>query len=381
MRELIEIFNSYKEKADASFKPKLWSEENVLSCAEKAQLDTENIKFLSDFICYADEELKRFMWQFYYMMFESDEDFSGNIWQLEKIPLPEEAEEKFPGAIKACIYLLAAEHLKKWAENTEFNQEELVKSYFQRYKKIVDKNRYSHNTFGLCRLSSFMYGYAYPFILPIGLFTFQYKLQEPFCEVYENEKGEHLLVAVPYYNYDQKGFQSEEGYLPAYELKGDTLLAHTFGEKGKLSLTPETINLKEYKKILCPGDHVVTIHIPGERRLFKEEVKQSIEEAKRLCAKYLPPFKAIVCTTWFIDPNLRGEVILDGSNMAHFADLFDLACARDNKNISIFEHVFETSEQPLENLVPKNDFQKRLVRRALRGEKIYWTFGILKNDI
>ena len=39
------------------------------------------------------------MWQFYYMMFESDEDFSGNIWQLETIPLTEEAEEKFSQVI------------------------------------------------------------------------------------------------------------------------------------------------------------------------------------------------------------------------------------------------------------------------------------------
>lgn len=381
MSKIIEIFNFYKEKAEESFNFKFWSEENILSYAEKAKLDAENTKFLYDFICFADETLKRFMWQFYYMLFETNEDFSEDIWQLEEIPLPEEAEEKFPGAIKACIYLLASDNLEKWAENTEFDKNELVESYFQKYKKFVDRNRYSHNTSGLCRLSPFLYGYASPYILPIGLFTFQYRPAKPFCEVYENHKGEHLIVAVPYYNYDQKGFPAQEGYLPVYELKGDTLLANTFGKKGQLNLTPRTISMKEYKKILKPGDRVVTIHIPGGKPLVKEEVKKSIEDAKRLCAKYLPPFKAIVCSTWFIDPNLRGEVIKDGSNMASFADLFDVACECDNKNRSIFEHVFETVEQPLENLVPKNDFQKRLVQRALRGEKIYWTFGILKNDI
>ena len=381
MEKVLEIFESCKQKADETFNADLWSEENILSHARQAQLDAENIKFLTDFICYADEELKRFMWQFYYMMFKTDENFGDDIWQLEKIPLSEESEAKFPGAIKACVFLLAADHLRDWAQNTEFDSDELVESYYMRYRKFVQRNRYSHNTYGFCRLSSFAYAYAYPHILPIGLLTFQRRLQEPFCEVYANAKGEHLIVAVPHFNYDQNGFQAEEGYSPVYELKDDTLLCNTFGKKGELHLTPETINLKEYKKILQPGDHVATIHIPGGSPLVKEEVEKSIEDAKRLCTKYLPPFKAIVCTTWFIDPNLRGEVIKDGSNMANFADLFDLACARDNNNVSIFEHVFETVEQPLENLVPRNDFQKRLVDRALRGEKIYWTFGILKNDI
>lgn len=381
MEKVLEIFESCKQKADETFNADLWSEENILSHARQAQLDAENIKFLTDFIGFADEELKRFMWQFYYMLFKTDNNFWDDIWVLEKIPFPADADEKFPGAMKGCIYLLAADHLCAWSENTEFDPDEIVESYYDRYRKFVERNRYSHNTSGICRLSPFLYAYAYPHILPIGLLTFQRRPSERFCEVYENNNGERLFVALPFYNYDEKGYQAAEGYLPVYELNGDFLTANTFGEKGKLNLTPETIDLKNYTKILSGGDPIVTIHIPGGRSLDNELVRQSIRDAKRLCKKYFPPFKAIVCTTWFIDPNLRGEVIKDDSNMAKFADLFDLVCARDNKNASIFEHVFETVEQPLENLVPRNDFQKRLVDRALRGEKIYWTFGILKNDI
>ncbi len=381
MAKIHELFEKYKDAATASFSENFFSIENIARYAKFAKLDEENIRFLSDFLQFAKEDLKRFMWQFYYMLFESGEDFSDDIWQLDKISLPEEAEKKFPGAIKACIYLPAADHLRAWAKNTEFDPDELVESYYGRYRKFVERNRYSHNTFGLCRLSSFLYAYAAPHTLPVGLLTFQRRPHEPFCELYENDRGERLFVAVPFCRYNEAGYQAEEGYLPVHEIKGDTLIANTFGEKGKLNLTPETISLKEYKKILSPGDFIVTIHIPGERPLHKDEVKQSIEDAKRLCGKYLPPFKAIVCTTWFIDPNLRGEIIKDGSNMAYFADLFDVVCARDNKNASIFEHVFETVAQPLENLVPENDFQKRIVDRALRGEKIYWTFGVLKNDI
>lgn len=382
MEKVLEIFESCKQKADETFNADLWSEQNILQYAKRAELEQENIQFLTDFIQFADENVKRFMWQYYYMMFLSDANFWDDIWQLERIPLPEQAEAKFPGAIRACVYLVAADHLRNWAKNTEFDPEELVTSYYKRYKNAVYRNKYSHNTYGLCRLSSFSYAYAYPHILPVGLFTFQRRPHDKFCEVYENKKGERLFVAVPFYKYNEKGFHAEEGYTPVYEINGDILTANTFEtEKGALNLTPENIDLKEYTKILSPGEPILTIHIPGEKPLDKEEVIKSIQDAKRLCAKYFPPYKAVVCTTWFIDPNLRGEVIKEGSNMAFFADLFDKVCGRDNKNASIFEHVFETTEQPLENLVPKNNFQQRLVDRALRGEKIHWTFGILKNNI
>ena len=67
--------------------------------------------------------------------------------------------------------------------------------------------------------------------------------------------------------------------------------------------------------------------------------------------------------------------------MAAFADIFDVISGPDNKNHSIFEHIFNVKKQPLENLVPTNDFQKRILARALRGERIYWGYGVLKKGI
>ena len=107
-------------------------------------------------------------------------------------------------------------------------------------------------------------------------------------------------------------------------------------------------------------------------------MKESIKDAAFLFEKYFPPAKAFVCHTWFIDPGLRGEIIKDGSNMAAFADLFDVISGPDNENHSVFEHVFKVKRQPLEDLNPQNDFQNRVLQRAMRGEKIYWSYGVLK---
>ena len=94
----------------------------------------------------------------------------------------------------------------------------------------------------------------------------------------------------------------------------------------------------------------------------------------------LKPIKAFVCRTWFIDPGLR-DIIKEGSNMRSFADLFDVICNEDNENHSLFEHIFVTNRTDLSNLIPKNDFQRKMLARAMRGEKIYWSYGLLKKSV
>lgn len=373
-----EIFKKYNEEALKSYDANFFSRENVLFYAQKAGLSNENKEKLSEFMGYANEDLKHFMWQFYYVQFNTSEVFFKDIWQLERLELPKEAEELYPGYIKAVVYLLAAENLKKWSKDTEFDEAQLLERYFERYRHVVSLNLMTHETFGFCRLSPFMYCYAKPFTLRIGRLNFQLVTFKEYCELYENEKGKRLFVAVSDFTYNSKGLQAVEGFVPVYKCENNKLLAHTFGEKGRLSIEPQEIDLISYKKILSPGDVVVTIHIPEGGPLYIDEVKQSIADAKQILKKYFPPFKAFVCQTWFIDPGLQGEVIKDGSNMSAFANLFDVISGADNDNHSIFEHVFKVKRQPLEQLVPKNDFQKRLLDRALRGEKMYWGYGVLK---
>ena len=146
-------------------------------------------------------------------------------------------------------------------------------------------------------------------------------------------------------------------------------------------MNKEEFDLTEYRLLYKSGDTVVTIHIPESGgKLTKETVRETFKLADDFLRKYIPEFKTYVCQTWFIDPALRGEVIRDGSNMADFADIFDVICGPDNNNHSVFEHVFKTTRRPLDDLKPENSFQERVLERAKRGEKIYWSFGVLKND-
>lgn len=382
MRDIIECFEKCRADAMRTFDPNFVSREIIIDNAKAAALSDENIDFINAFFDYADEELLRFIWHYYYLLFETDADFSDNIWQLDKIEVPKEADEKFLGGTKAVIFLLAAENLKKWGRDRDFDTKALAESYYVRYRYILSLNLVSHETYGLVRLSPFLYGYTKPFILTVGILNFQLFEFKNYGELYEDKDGNRIFAALPNYTYGNDGYQAKDGFVPFYEKDDKYVTAHIFDfrNKGKISPVPQKIDLSIYEKKLAPGDRVITVHIPEGIKLENDIVVKSIKDAQVIFKKYFPPFKAVVCQTWFIFPGLRGEVIRDGSNMAAFADLFDVISGTDNENHSIFEHVFKVKRQPLENLVPKNDFQRRVVERALRGEKIYWGFGILKHE-
>ena len=372
-----DLLQKYEKDAKESFDERFVSRELILKNASEAELSEEHKKLIADFLDFADYDLKNYIWLYYYIQFKTEETFIDNIWRLDEIPKPREAEEIFPGCINSVTYLLAAENLREWTEKNN-QPPEMMDTYYQKYRNFVNLNMISHKTPAFCRLSPFLYGYAKPFIIQIGRLVYQLTPFKGYSEMYENKKGERLFVAMPNFSYNEKGLQEAEGFTPLYKKDGNTLMGHVFKKDGTLSIEPESIALNEYSLVYKPGDMMASIHIPSDGRLTKESVKESITMAVDIFKKLIYPIKDIVCTTWFLDPALRGEVIKEGSNLAAFADVFDIICGEDNNNHSIFEHVFKTYRRPLEELIPENSFQERILERAKRGEKIYWSFGVVK---
>ena len=375
-----ELLKKYEEEALKVFDENFVSNENILRLADMAQLSDDDKNQIREFLSAIDEETRHFIWLFYYIQFQSGEDFTKDKWEIDKIPMPPKCEEKFPGMIKTVVYLLAYENLLLWIKERNLS-ESIADGYFDRYRAIVSLNHISHNTCGLCRLSPFLYGYAKPFMLRIGRLAYEVIEYRDYCEMYENQGGERIFAALPNYTYDEYGLQSEDGKVPSYRCDESRVYAHIFDEAGKLSKEQMCIDLNEYTKILSPGDNVITIHIPEGGKLEVKDVLDSIRDAKEIFTAHFEPFKAIVCHTWFIDRALRGEVIKDSSNMAAFADLFDVISGSDNKYHSVFEHIFKTVPQPFENLVPQNSFQQRALDYVKNGKRLYWAYGVLRNDI
>ena len=348
-----------------------------------AKLCEEHEKLILDFIDYAsnDENLLKFMWLYYYFQFETEECYIDNLWGngLGGVPIPAYCEERFPGALKSTVYLVASDHLLEFVKKVGL-PESYIDEYYSNYRRFAVMNIITHDTYGLCRLASFVYAYAYPLIVSVERLTFQIISFRDYCEVYEDKDGMRTIIALPNYSYNETGYRDEESdFYPTHEIKNDILEGYTFDEMGLLKRKPVKLNLKEWQRIMAPGDKVITIHIPGEGKLTPEIVDKTLDEADRILPKCFEEYevKGYVCQTWFLDTQLR-EVVSENSNMIKFQHRFDLVMAGDNKNHSLFEHIFNVKPTELKNLVPKNNFQKKMLDRALAGKKMYWGYGILK---
>ena len=382
-----EVLLKYEKAAEAAYPENAYRFEKsyVAQKCEEAELCEEHRKLILDFMDFAvqDEDILRFMWLYFYFQFETDECFMDHLWGdgLDGVPVPEVCDRVSPGVLKSVVYLIASDHLSEFLKKQNL-PESYMTSYYEAYKKHAQNNIISHNTYGLCRYAPFMYTYAYPFILRIGRLTYQVLSFKDYCEVYEDEEGKRTILALPNYTYNEQGYQDvTSSFRPVYKKNGDMVLAHTFDEKGLLSEKALEYDLKKLTKVYSPGDKVITIHIPGDGKLSPELVEQSLKDAEVILGKCFAKYhwKGFVCQTWFLDTQLR-EVLPPESNMLKFQDRFDLVMAGDNRNHSLFEHIFRVKPTDLSNLVPKNCFQEVMLQRAVEGKKMYWGFGILKRD-
>ncbi len=362
------------------------STEYILSLCREAELEDAHTALIREYLLWleSEEDIKKLIWLHYYLRFETDESYFDNLWEggLEDVPIPSLSEKKFPGMFISVVYLLAAEHLKRAARNKGLG-DRIIKEYYGNFKRFSGMNLISHNTYGLCRLGSFLYCYAYPTICRVGRFNFQIIPFKNYLDVYENKEGKRFLAARDTHTYGEDGLQDENSsFRPKIKKDENTLTAHTFDGSGRLTRKKYTIDLTEYKRILTEGDIVITVHIPEGGKMYPEIVKESLCDAKTFFKEKFPEWniKAIVCQTWFLDPALR-PILGENSNMAAFQDLFDIAVAADQKLHSLFDHIFKTKPVPLDALTPKNRFQFEMLERAKSGVKMYWAYGILKNDI
>ena len=122
------VFTKHEQAARECFPADFINKENILNLAREAQIPKENFDYLSAFLDYADEELMQFIWLLYYLQFESQEDFSLGYHSLDRWPMPQKAEEKFPGGVGAAVYLLSVENLKKWVEERNLGQD-IIEGY------------------------------------------------------------------------------------------------------------------------------------------------------------------------------------------------------------------------------------------------------------
>ena len=134
----------------------------------------------------------------------------------------------------------------------------------------------------------------------------------------------------------------------------------------------------EWECVLRSGDDVVSIHIPRKANLTPEYVEESLREGLALTRSYYPEraFRAIVCTSWLLEPHLP-ELAGEASRLAAFNRLFLKHPIRD-RGQAIYTFAFPGCEgMATEDLPEETSLHRSIKAYLLAGSYVYTTAGVI----
>ncbi|NMB95265.1 MAG: DUF5596 domain-containing protein [Clostridiaceae bacterium] len=131
------------------------------------------------------------------------------------------------------------------------------------------------------------------------------------------------------------------------------------------------IEKRYWKPILQKGDPVISVHIPPNEDFSPENCEKSYIEANRIIKRCYPDFKfkAFVCYSWLMDPQLE-YLLKPDSNIIAFQKKFIRFPTVSSGN-SVFYHVFLKKYERLQDLPENTSLQRALKKHYFEGNYIY----------
>ena len=175
-----------------------------------------------------------------------------------------------------------------------------------------------------------------------------------------------------------KHYEDEEGSFVA-ELQEieSAFCGHPFLENGFVSRDTVTLKKDEWDTALTYGDPIVSLHIPPTGPLTPDAVDATLEETKAFLRTYFPEFsyKAFVCGSWLLDPQLEALVGSD-ANIVKFGKRFSRLTAKSAGN-GVFNFVFKkpNTDFDIRDLPETTRLERALKAHYLGGKAIYEMHG------
>lgn len=210
--------------------------------------------------------------------------------------------------------------------------------------------------------------------------------------VFENtkNKGEIVTLAnIGRFHRDgqllgSKNFIDQEGAFDvSIKETDDAWIGHPFDERGHAKKEITTLKKTEWKKLIEPGDPVISLHIPSGGGLTPEKVDAAFAEAKAFLATYYPNinYKAFVCNSWLMDRNLI-NLLGDDANLSKFIKRFTPLCIK-SAGMDALKYIFLQSDPytaVIKDLPENSSLQRTLKKLYLDGNCIYEMFGFIPKD-
>lgn len=160
----------------------------------------------------------------------------------------------------------------------------------------------------------------------------------------------------------------------------DSVTAHPVDPAGLVSLTPVTLDKREWVKALDRGDHLLALHIPGGEGYTPERVKRSAEMALDFYGRYFPeiPIKGLWSESWLYDPGLAALLPPD-SRIIRVQRQFYCYPTMEGDGMARKE-VFGHAKMDLNTVTPRTRLQRAMLEAFRSGTRFHTTGMVVLRD-
>ena len=168
---------------------------------------------------------------------------------------------------------------------------------------------------------------------------------------------------------------TENSFITVFNESETEYTAHP-SNNGLIEANLKVFNKDQYKLILKPGDHVLSVHIPRGANISRQQVIQSFKSGFNDAIKYYPDFSfiAIYCHSWLLDPNLE-KLMNPNANIPQFGKLFT-RCPAKSAGTEVFSFIFQR-KMPLTDLPENTSLERAVKEHYINGKFVLAYTGII----
>ena len=209
----------------------------------------------------------------------------------------------------------------------------------------------------------------------------------PNATVFESENGEIIALANNVtlhksgYMLGCASYKDEESSFRA-EIEENELsyIGYPYIRRGVVGNDKIKLPKSSWKKIIEPGDPVVSLHIPAGSGFNDEAINKCFADSKEFLAKYFPDFdyKAFVCSSWLMDDMLI-DLLGEEKNISKFCGRF-LKIGQRSAGRAVFSFVFlqpDVNNVDYSTLPENTTLEKLLKKHYIDGNAIYECYGYI----
>ncbi|NMA07565.1 MAG: hypothetical protein GX929_00440 [Clostridiales bacterium] len=228
--------------------------------------------------------------------------------------------------------------------------------------------------------------YIRPDIITIGRFGFEMRSFGGCVRAFRNAAGELKLLMdgcrlhadgmiLGTAGYESEGWPNTPG--SAYN--ADLVETDTYWEghavrNAYAERVRTRLNKSEWQCVLMPCDPVVSVHIPANQPFGHDIVLASYKRMEELL-KPVYPYRAVVCTSWLMDPVLT-EMLGESANISRFQNDFVRYPSKASGR-GVYTFLFNMPNAKPEELPENTSLRRKVKQRILDGGSVLELGGIL----